>query len=113
MTIGVAESCTGGLMAKRLTDVAGASQVFLGGIVSYTNQVKAGMLHVPQHLLDQFGAVSPEVALAMAEGARKALGVTSLLPPPELPGRTRTIGTTRWAPCSWPSPPRTAPMCVP
>ena len=74
MTIGVAESCTGGLMAKRLTDVAGASQVFLGGIVSYTNQVKAGMLHVPQHLLDQFGAVSPEVALAMAEGARKALG---------------------------------------
>ena len=66
MTIGVAESCTGGLMAKRLTDVAGASQVFLGGIVSYTNQVKAGMLHVPQHLLDQFGAVSPEVALAMA-----------------------------------------------
>ena len=53
-------------MAKRLTDVAGASQVFLGGIVSYTNQVKAGMLHVPQHLLDQFGAVSPEVALAMA-----------------------------------------------
>ena len=74
MTIGGAESCTGGLMAKRLTDVAGASQVFLGGIVSYTNQVKAGMLHVPQHLLDQFGAVSPEVALAMAEGARKALG---------------------------------------
>ena len=74
MTIGVAESCTGRLMAKRLTDVAGASQVFLGGIVSYTNQVKAGMLHVPQHLLDQFGAVSPEVALAMAEGARKALG---------------------------------------
>ena len=74
MTIGVAESCTGGLIAKRLTDVAGASQVFLGGIVSYTNQVKAGMLHVPQHLLDQFGAVSPEVALAMAEGARKALG---------------------------------------
>ena len=74
MTIGVAESCTGGLMAKRLTDVAGASQVFLGGIVSYTNQVKAGMLHVPQHLLDQFGAVSPEVALAMAEGAREALG---------------------------------------
>ena len=74
MTIGVAESCTGGLMAKRLTDVAGASRVFLGGIVSYTNQVKAGLLHVPQHLLDQFGAVSSEVALAMAEGARRALG---------------------------------------
>ena len=74
LTLGTAESCTGGLMAKRLTDVAGASQVFKGGIVSYTNQVKAGMLHVPQHLLDQFGAVSPEVALAMAEGARKALG---------------------------------------
>ncbi len=74
LTIGVAESCTGGLMAKRLTDVPGASQVFLGGVISYTNSVKAGVLGVPQHLLDQFGAVSAEVARAMAEGARKALG---------------------------------------
>lgn len=73
MTLGVAESCTGGLMAKRLTDLPGASQVFKGGIVSYTNEVKAGVLGVPQHLLDQFGAVSAEVAQAMAEGARRVL----------------------------------------
>ena len=74
LTLGVAESCTGGLMAKRITDIPGASQVFLGGVVSYTNQVKARALGVPQHLLEQFGAVSPEVAQAMAQGARQALG---------------------------------------
>ena len=74
LTLGCAESCTGGLIAKRMTDIPGSSQVFMGGIVSYTNQVKADVLGVPQHLLDQFGAVSAEVARAMAEGARKALG---------------------------------------
>ena len=74
LTLGTAESCTGGLMAKRLTDIPGASQAFKGGIVSYTNEVKANVLGVPQHLLDQFGAVSQEVAMAMAQGAREALG---------------------------------------
>ena len=74
MTIGCAESCTGGLIAKRLTDVPGASKVFKGGIVSYTNEVKHNVLGVPQELLDEFGAVSAPVAQAMAEGARKALG---------------------------------------
>ncbi|MGI5963988.1 MAG: competence/damage-inducible protein A [Lawsonibacter sp.] len=73
MTLGVAESCTGGLMAKRLTDLPGASRVFKGGIVSYTNEIKSNVLGVPQHLLDQFGAVSAEVAQAMAEGARTTL----------------------------------------
>ena len=74
LTLGTAESCTGGLMAKRLTDIPGSSQAFKGGIVSYTNEVKARALGVPQHLLDQFGAVSREVAQAMALGAREALG---------------------------------------
>ena len=74
MTLGTAESCTGGLMAKRLTDVPGASQVFKGGVVSYTNEVKHGVLGVPQDMLDRFGAVSAPVAAAMAEGARRALG---------------------------------------
>ena len=73
LTIGTAESCTGGLMAKRLTDLPGISQVYKGGIVSYTNEVKANVLGVPQDLLDRYGAVSAEVARAMAEGARKAL----------------------------------------
>ncbi len=74
LTIGTAESCTGGLIAKRLTDIPGASASFRGGIVSYSNEVKAGVLGVPQDLLDRYGAVSAQTAQAMAEGARKALG---------------------------------------
>lgn len=72
-TLCTAESCTGGLIAKRLTDIPGASAVFHGGVVSYVNQVKAHVLGVPQELLDEYGAVSEPVARAMAEGARKAL----------------------------------------
>ena len=74
LTLGVAESCTGGLIAKRLTDVPGASAAFKGGIVSYTNEIKENLLGVPPHMLERYGAVSKEVAAAMAEGARKALG---------------------------------------
>lgn len=72
-TLGLAESCTGGLVAQRLTDLPGASQVFRGGIVSYCDQVKEQVLGVPSDLLAQKGAVSQEVALAMAEGARRVL----------------------------------------
>ena len=75
MTIGVTESITGGLLAKRLTDLPGVSKVFKGGIVSYTNEVKQMILGVPEELLKEHGAVSAPVAQAMAEGARRALGV--------------------------------------
>lgn len=68
-TLAAAESCTGGLIAKRMTDLPGASQVFMGGVVSYTNFVKANVLGVPQALLDEHGAVSEPVARAMAEGS--------------------------------------------
>lgn len=74
LTVGTAESCTGGLLAKLLTDLPGSSAVFRGGVVSYTNGVKAGLLGVPQDLLDRYGAVSPQVAEAMAQGAKAALG---------------------------------------
>ena len=74
LTLGTAESCTGGLIAKRLTDLPGVSQVYKGGIVSYTNEVKHQVLGVPKDLLDVHGAVSAPVAKAMAEGARAALG---------------------------------------
>ena len=74
LTVGTAESCTGGLLAKLLTDLPGSSAVFRGGVVSYTNGVKAGLLGVPQDLLDRYGAVSPQVARAMAQGARRVLG---------------------------------------
>ena len=73
-TLAAAESCTGGLLAKRVTDVPGASAVFLGGVVSYTNSIKSSVLNVPQSLLDEHGAVSEPVARAMAEGARALTG---------------------------------------
>ena len=71
-TLAAAESCTGGLIAKRITDVPGASGVFMGGVVSYTNIVKHRILGVPADMLEEYGAVSAPVARAMAEGARKA-----------------------------------------
>ena len=74
LTLGTAESCTGGLIAKLITDLPGSSQVFNGGIVSYTNGVKAGVLGVSQDLLDEYGAVSAQVAEAMARGAKAVLG---------------------------------------
>ena len=74
LTLGTAESCTGGLIAKRMTDLPGSSKVFAGGVVSYTNAVKQSLLGVPEAVLKEKGAVSEEVARAMAEGARKSLG---------------------------------------
>ena len=87
LTLSAAESCTGGLIAKRLTDLPGASQVFLGGVVSYTNGVKNHVLGVPASLLESYGAVSAPVARAMAMGIRVltgsdlALSVTGLAGP--------------------------------
>jgi len=74
-TLGTAESCTGGLVAGRLTGIPGSSDVFRGGVVAYANEVKTAELGVPEALLEQHGAVSPEVAAAMAQGARERLGV--------------------------------------
>ncbi|HEX7525907.1 MAG TPA: CinA family nicotinamide mononucleotide deamidase-related protein [Gaiellaceae bacterium] len=73
-TLATAESCTGGLVAARLTEVPGSSDVFLGGIVAYSNDVKAAQLGVPQDVLAEHGAVSAETAAAMAVGARARLG---------------------------------------
>jgi len=72
--LATAESCTGGMVASRLTDVAGASDVFVGGIVSYANEVKASELGVPAEVLERHGAVSEETAAAMAEGVRRRVG---------------------------------------
>jgi nicotinamide-nucleotide amidase len=74
LTLGTAESCTGGLVAARLTSVAGASDVFRGAVVSYDNEVKLAQLGVPEETLVAHGAVSAETAAAMAEGARRSLG---------------------------------------
>ena len=74
LTFAAAESCTGGLIAKRFTDQSGASSAFMGGVVCYTNFVKHHVLGVPQETLDEFGAVSAQTAAAMAEGARRVCG---------------------------------------
>jgi len=74
VTVVTAESCTGGLVAARITSVPGASAVFLGGVVSYANTMKRDVLGVPQAVLERAGAVSAECAAAMAAGARGRLG---------------------------------------
>ncbi|HJQ28362.1 MAG TPA: competence/damage-inducible protein A, partial [Rubrobacter sp.] len=73
-TLAVAESCTGGLLAKRLTDMPGSSAYFIEGLVTYSNESKERLLGVPQDLIVQHGAVSEPVARAMAEGARTVSG---------------------------------------
>ena len=72
-TLATAESCTGGGIGAALTAVPGSSQVYKGGIISYTNWVKEHLLHVDGSLLERFGAVSAPVAEAMAAGARESL----------------------------------------
>jgi PncC family amidohydrolase len=76
MTIAVAESCTGGLLGATLTAIAGSSAYVRGGIIAYANDVKADHLGVGRHLLVTHGAVSPEVAMAMAVGVRERFGAT-------------------------------------
>jgi nicotinamide-nucleotide amidase len=73
-TLAVAESCTGGLLSAHITDVPGASEVFLGGVVSYSNEAKEHLIDVPHEVLLDHGAVSEEVARAMAEGVRARFG---------------------------------------
>ena len=98
LTLSAAESCTGGLIAKRITDLPGASEVFRGGVVSYTNGVKSGVLDVPEAALEEYGAVSEPVARAMAEGCRRVCGsdlavsVTGVAGP-DSDGRGTEVGT--------------------
>ena len=74
LRLATAESCTGGLVGARLTDVAGASDAYAGGVVAYSDELKTRLLGVPVGILERYGAVSAETARAMAEGARAELG---------------------------------------
>ena len=75
LRIGTAESCTGGLVAHVITEVPGSSDYFTGGLVTYSNDLKTGLVDVPADVLEAHGAVSAQVARAMAEGARRRLAV--------------------------------------
>ena len=86
-TLATAESCTGGGIGAALTAIGGSSAIYKGGVISYTNEIKQNVLGVESGILEQFGAVSEPVALAMAQGAKKllktdiAISVTGLAGP--------------------------------
>ncbi len=77
LRLAVAESCTGGLLGARLTEVPGSSDVFVGGVIAYDNALKVNLLEVPERLLAEHGAVSEPVASAMADGAARRFGVAA------------------------------------
>ena len=99
LTLSVAESCTGGLLGALITDRPGSSAYFLGGVIAYADEVKRDELNVPAALLTRHGAVSREVALAMAEGARAKFGSalavsTTCIAGPDSDGSSKPVGLT-------------------
>ena len=104
-TLAAAESCSGGLICHRLTNISGSSDYFQGGVVTYSNQAKMDLLAVPPNTLEQHGAVSPDTARAMALGVQKlfhadyGLAVTGIAGPPGAPRKSP------WAWCIWGWPP--------
>ena len=87
ITLAVAESCTGGLISNRITDVSGSSKYFKMGVVAYSNKVKENVLWIPGSLIHKYGAVSRQVAIEMAQGVRAianadiGIGVTGIAGP--------------------------------
>ena len=75
-TLSIAESCTGGLVCDRITDVPGSSDCFMGGMINYSNKSKAKHLGISQDYIRKYGAVSPQVAKRMAQGVRKTFNTT-------------------------------------
>ncbi|MGM9632459.1 MAG: competence/damage-inducible protein A [Eubacteriales bacterium] len=99
LTLATAESCTGGYLSKRITDIAGASKVFAGGFITYSNEAKINLLGVSEKTLEKFSAVSTETAIEMAEGARArlhtdiAVSVTGEAGPNPDPATKQAVGT--------------------
>jgi nicotinamide-nucleotide amidase len=87
-TVSIAESCTGGLICDRITDVSGSSDYFMGGMVNYSNESKAKHLGIPLEYIKKYGAVSPQVARKMARGVQKAFHTTFGLSTTGLAGPT-------------------------
>jgi nicotinamide-nucleotide amidase len=94
-TVSIAESCTGGLICDRITNVPGSSEYFMGGMVTYSNESKAEHLGIPLNYIKRYGAVSPQVARRMAQGVRKAFHTTFGLSTTGVAGPT---GGTKRAP---------------
>ena len=99
LKLAIAESCTGGLVSHRITNVSGSSEYFPGGIVSYSNEAKANLLGVSWDTLNSYGAVSQETVLEMARGAQKLFGVDIGISVSGIAGPTgampgKPIGTT-------------------
>lgn len=106
-TVGTAESCTGGYLAHTFTMYPGSSAYYLGGVVSYANDVKMDVLHVSKETLEQYGAVSEQTAREMAEGARKELKTTFALSTTGIAGPgggtdEKPVGTV-WIACAGPN----------
>jgi nicotinamide-nucleotide amidase len=103
-TVGTAESLTGGLVAAALTSVPGASAVFRGGVVAYAADLKKSLLGVPANLIERVGTVHPDIALAMARGARERLTVTVALATTGVagpdPADGQPVGTVHIAVCT-------------
>jgi nicotinamide-nucleotide amidase len=104
--LATAESCTGGLLASTLTDTPGSSEWFAGSVVAYSNEVKARLLGVPPEVLEEHGAVSEPVVLAMAEGVLKATGAHVSVAISGIAGPTggtpeKPVGTV-WMAWAWP-----------
>jgi CDP-diacylglycerol--glycerol-3-phosphate 3-phosphatidyltransferase len=99
LTVSVAESCTGGMVGTLITDRPGSSAYFMGGVIAYADEAKRDELGVPAALLTRYGAVSREVALAMAEGARQRFGTTLAasttgIAGPDSDGSAKSVGLT-------------------
>jgi nicotinamide-nucleotide amidase len=94
-TLSVAESCTGGLICDRITNVSGSSDYFMGGMVNYSNESKSKHLGVPSNDIKKYGAVSPQVGKKMAQGVQNAFGTTFGLSTTGVAGPT---GGTKRAP---------------
>ncbi|MGD2120187.1 MAG: CinA family nicotinamide mononucleotide deamidase-related protein [Gemmatimonadota bacterium] len=103
-TLGIAESCTGGLIAKRISDIPGSSRYFVGGVVAYANRVKEILLGVPASMIEEHGVVSEAVAEAMARGVIEVLGTSAGLGVTGIAGpgggsEEKPVGTVCYAVC--------------